>query len=257
MMKRVLAFCLLGAIAATGYVMLNRQDATLSLVGAKAFAMAQRPSMYMVTLTVENTGAPDVILSASTPDADMITVVNPQHSGSVLVVPGESQGILAMDGAHVMLRMDDFAEGSFIPLTLTFENAGEVVTRLQNAGVTTMSHDPSTGVATEPAPSVSLQATDAPNADGFSLRIEVENFTFYRPKDEFAEDPAHVAGQGHGHLYLNGLKLGRVYEPGFDIGQLPAGDHVLEVALNTNDHRPYLAADGRPVVARLEIQVAE
>lgn len=255
-MKRFVVICLLGLVGILGYTMRDGPRADVSLVGAKAYAMEMRPSMYMVTLTVENAGAPDVILSASSPAAGMVSLVNPRHAGGAVVVPGQAEGILAMDGAHVMMHSTDFAQGSFIPLTLTFKNAGEVTTRLQNAGISTMSHDADEGVTVQPVPSVRLQAVGEPKTAGFALRLEVTDFSFVRLDDSAEDETAHVAGQGHAHLYLNGLKLGRVYETEFSVGQLPAGDHVLEVGLNTNDHRPYLNADGTPVVARLSFTLS-
>lgn len=252
-MRRFMTFCLLGLIVIAGYVILSRPATPVTLVGAKAFAVSGQPGMYMVTLTIENAGAADELLAVMSPKADMVMLVNPHHSDHRVVVPGQGRGILAMDGAHVMLRMDGFAQGSFIPLTLTFENAGQVSTRLQNAGENEMSHNPSTGASALPAPQVSLHAIDAPDTDGFALRIAVENFTFHRA----AEDAAHLTGQGHGHLYLNGLKLGRIYEPSFTIGSLPVGSHVLEIVLNTNDHRPYLDDGGVPVAARLALELSD
>lgn len=252
-MQRILAFFLFGLIAIAGYSVLVRPAVPVSLVAAKAFAMPNRPEIFMVTLTIENAGAPDVLLAASSPKAEMVALVNPRQSGSRLVVPGQGRSSLAMDGAHVMLRAEEFAQGGFIPLTLTFEKAGEVSTRLQHAGMSEMSHDPSTGVVVQPVPLVNLHPVDAPDTDGFALRIEVENFSFYHA----AEDETHLAGQGHAHLYLNGLKLGRLYDPSFSVGPIAPGRHVLEVALNTNDHRPYLDEENSPVLARMVLEVAE
>jgi copper(I)-binding protein len=252
-MKRVLVFCLLGVIGVAGYVMLDRPAGAITLVGAKAFAMAERPSMFMVTLTIENDGVPDVLLDVSSPKAGMIHLMNPQHSDREIIVPGQGRGILAMDGAHVMMRMADFAEGGFVPLTLTFKHAGDVTTRLQHAGSNAMSHNPDDGVSVQLVPTVALHALEAPSTNGFALRVEVENFTFHRG----ADDAAHVAGQGHAHLYLNGFKLGRLYAPEFDVGPMPVGSHILEVALNSNDHRPYLDTDAKPVAARLALDLRE
>mgnify|MGYP006431634573 FL=1 len=79
-------------------------------------------------------------------------------------------------------------------------------------------------------------------ADGFEVEITVENFEFV-VVDGMAP---HVDGQGHAHIYLNGVKLGRLYENRFEVGSLPAGEYDLTVALNSNDHRPYVSG-GAPV----------
>ena len=70
--------------------------------------------------------------------------------------------------------------------------------------------------------------------------------------DPDAVDAAHVPGAGHAHMYLNGLKLGRVFGGEYRIGTLPPGTHSLRVALNTNDHRAYATADG-PVSASVTL----
>ncbi|MEC8197159.1 MAG: hypothetical protein VX228_12815, partial [Pseudomonadota bacterium] len=56
-------------------------------------------------------------------------------------------------------------------------------------------------------------------------------------------DGPHVPGTGHGHIYINGLKLGRLYSPTTTIGNLPPGQHEIRVTLSTNDHRAYVVND--------------
>ena len=60
--------------------------------------------------------------------------------------------------------------------------------------------------------------------------IGVEDFTF---SEEFI-DLFHVPGIGHGHLYVGGMKLGRLYTPEAYIGALPKGQHEIGVTLDTN-----------------------
>ena len=57
-------------------------------------------------------------------------------------------------------------------------------------------------------------------------------------------DQAHTAGDGHAHIYVDGEKLGRVFESSYRIENLSPGDHEIRVSLNTNDHRE-LVYDGR------------
>ena len=64
----------------------------------------------------------------------------------------------------------------------------------------------------------------------------------------------HSPGMGHGHLYLSGMKLGRMLKPEAHIGALPRGTHKVTVTLNTNDHRAYVIGDD-PVSATVEIVV--
>jgi len=166
-------------------------------------------------------------------------------SGDPLVIPGSGTAQLAMDGAHLMLRSDDFAPGAFQPIVLSFDDGSSVTARVQRpemAGMA-MDHSASNGEEAEPSPQLSIQPPDV-SADGFAVQIEVENLEFVVVD---AATP-HVAGQGHAHIYLNGLKLGRLYSESFEIGALKPGDYTLTVAVNTNDHRPYVT-DGQPVSA--------
>jgi len=80
--------------------------------------------------------------------------------------------------------------------------------------------------------------------------IDVANLDLVR-RDDAAP---HVAGEGHGHVYLNGLKLARLYAPRFQIGALPSGTYEVSVALNTNDHRPFVV-DDQPVTAAVSVTI--
>jgi hypothetical protein len=59
---------------------------------------------------------------------------------------------------------------------------------------------------------------------------------------------------GHGHIYVGGMKIGRLYQPEARIGTLPKGEHQVRLTLNTNDHRAYVVGD-QPVTATATIVV--
>ena len=59
---------------------------------------------------------------------------------------------------------------------------------------------------------------------------------------------------GHGHIYVSGMKIGRLYQPEARIGTLPKGEHQVRLTLNTNDHRAYVVGD-QPVTATATIVV--
>lgn len=82
--------------------------------------------------------------------------------------------------------------------------------------------------------------------------IRIEDFIL----DQSLVDSAHRPGYGHGHIYLNGVKLGRVFSDSYSLGQLEAGDHKLSLTLNTNDHR-VLRYGGKPMKFELDFTVAE
>ncbi|MEM7242378.1 MAG: hypothetical protein AAF429_09350 [Pseudomonadota bacterium] len=77
---------------------------------------------------------------------------------------------------------------------------------------------------------------------GWNLFVDVENFTFV-PASEGAEA---VLGEGHAHLYVNDVKMARLYGPHFHMPDLPTGEHRLRVTLNANNHASY-AVNGQAV----------
>ncbi|MEQ9643075.1 MAG: hypothetical protein RIM84_23845 [Alphaproteobacteria bacterium] len=99
------------------------------------------------------------------------------------------------------------------------------------------------------APTLAIAAT--PDAgSGWNLHVQTTNFRFAPTR---ASGP-HVAGEGHAHVYVDGIKVARVYAPWLHIDDLPAGTHVVAVTLNANDHRA-LAVDGVPLRAEATIEV--
>jgi hypothetical protein len=105
------------------------------------------------------------------------------------------------------------------------------------------------------APTIEIEVTADPKA-GFNVRIITENFT-WAPEHASLE---HVGGEGHAHIYLADVKLGRVYGEWYHINpadfDIPAGNQELVVTLNGNDHGSYLV-DGEPVQASTTVRVVE
>ena len=100
-----------------------------------------------------------------------------------------------------------------------------------------------------PLPSVdAVLSKDA--ASGWNLRLATSNFRFSPER----ASQAHVEGEGHAHVYVNGEKLARLYGNWMHIGALPKGQVTLKVTLTTNDHRA-IVADGNPVEWQTEIVV--
>ena len=100
---------------------------------------------------------------------------------------------------------------------------------------------------TGPAPTLSIEITPDP-VSGWNLHVVTTHFTF-SPDNSGG---AHVNGEGHGHLYANGVKLARLYGPWFHIGTLPEGTVEIQVTLNSNDHQA-LAVAGVPLEAKATI----
>lgn len=96
-------------------------------------------------------------------------------------------------------------------------------------------------------PEVTLAAT-ADGDSGWNLRSTLQNFAL-APQN--ASTP-HVAGQGHMHLYVDRVKVARVYGEWFHLPALPQGEYELMVTLSANDHSPLLV-DGEPIAAAVTI----
>lgn len=82
---------------------------------------------------------------------------------------------------------------------------------------------------------------------GWNLHVDTVNFRF-APESAGA---AHVPGDGHAHVYVDGVKIARLYGPWMHIAALPPGATV-EVTLNANDHRP-LAVHGHLLSATVKV----
>ena len=94
-----------------------------------------------------------------------------------------------------------------------------------------------------PAPDVRLRLVADPVA-GWNLHVQAEGFRF--APEQAGE--AHVDGEGHAHLYVDGEKTARIYGPWIHLNELPDDAELISVTLNTNDHRNYVA-DGEPLHA--------
>ena len=209
-----------------------------------------------VTMTIRNSGPPDRLLSVEVARSKMAMLksenVNP------IPIPARSKVSLASDGAHVMIGgiPGPMEEGRLIPMVLTFENAGTVNTKarfvvpnmsggmMDHSAMGSMEYPVPDG---EPEPTLSISTTPT-SEGGITVRIDTTDFTFSKDK----ADGPHEPGFGHGHLYVGGAKIGRVYENTAEVSTLPSGPHIVRVTLNTNDHRTYVV-DDKPVTATVKV----
>lgn len=103
----------------------------------------------------------------------------------------------------------------------------------------------------QPVPS--LQLVVHPDAkQGWNLELQVSNFRFAPELINQANQP----NMGHGHLYINGEKQGRVYGPWLHLPHLPSGQNTITVSLNANGHEA-LTHQGQPIAATIVIEVPE
>lgn len=92
--------------------------------------------------------------------------------------------------------------------------------------------------ASATSPTLAIMVHEDPMS-GWNLQITTENFTFSPENASLA----HIDGEGHTHVYINGVKLGRFYGPWVHLDGLPEGEVTVEVTLNANDHRALTVDD--------------
>lgn len=205
-----------------------------------------------VTFRVENTGAPDRLIGADTPQAEDVRLIQPDGFAGAPIPSGGSP-VLSLDGVYLeLVGLTDVQNGQLIPLTLTFEKAGRVTVQaiLLMQDICT-DHSAHMGLgAPLPGGDPGLALDVQPDGDGWALRVKADGFTF---NEELADGP-HMPGVGHAHLYLDGLKLQRLYRRDAHIGALLPGRYQLRVTLSTNDHKAYVLGD-QPIEVVQEIVV--
>jgi len=257
-LRRPVAIFLTLALLGGGTAFLALRDAPVPIraENATAVPLEDEPGALRVFLTLVNDGGADRLIGAESSLAGSIEVIAP---GPDITLPAGSAPVLALDGAHLrMVGVGPLGDGAVLPLTLRFASGAQVATRA-------VLHDPMArgdagemGLLSlgdicrvgegEPAPRLALAVV--PEGDGWRVQVDAEEFFF----TETIEGLGHVPGYGHGHLYLNGVKLQRMYAPDATIGALPPGQHLVEVTLNTNDHRAYVVGEV-PVTATALLRV--
>lgn len=109
------------------------------------------------------------------------------------------------------------------------------------------------------------QTVEAQSEMSFNIRVEPDTIKganlFLANIKGFAFTPEnvdgdHVAGEGHAHVYVNGVKVGRLYGDAMKLEQMAEGENAVRVALNSNDHAEY-TWNGKTVEATAVIVIAE
>lgn len=107
--------------------------------------------------------------------------------------------------------------------------------------------------ASNPVPTVQLEVVEDAKS-GFNVHVETTDFIFAPEK---VNDTETESGEGHAHIYVDGVKVARLYGPWYHLDvDLDSGEHEVRVALNANDHRPYASADA-PIGAKATIVVED
>lgn len=243
-MQRFGQLLIILALAGGAYWLWRTEPVEIALTSPQARVAADGVQVF---LTIENTGGPDVLTTVRSEAGDAVFCCNGRES---YAIPAGRNSLLAADGVHITLKnfTGTTDEGTVIPLRLTFENAGELAAAARIIPPSApMEHAHSTPQPETPVPAINISAVQS--GDLWDVQIETTDFSFRNAE----EMTPHVQGEGHVHLYLNGLKLGRLYEPSATIGALPTGTHVFTASLYNNVHKPYLQGSN-PVSAHVEVR---
>lgn len=85
------------------------------------------------------------------------------------------------------------------------------------------------------APTVDFTVHEDPKS-GYNIEITTTNFRF-APQNA---STAHVFGEGHAHIYVDGKKINRVYGNWYYLADIGGeGEHEIRVELSANNHSTY------------------
>jgi len=105
--------------------------------------------------------------------------------------------------------------------------------------------------STKPIPTVSVEAIKDMKG-GYNIHIITSNYKW--TPEKVNKDP--IQGEGHAHIYVNNVKVARIYGEWFYLEQdnLKDGENTVEVTLNANDHSEWVQdgqhLSGEVVVAK-------
>ncbi|MCA9246463.1 MAG: PQQ-dependent sugar dehydrogenase [Planctomycetales bacterium] len=124
----------------------------------------------------------------------------------------------ALDGAEVAARFDHDAAHFGVTGGHSHGDLGETIEIADH----------------ELLPEVTL-LVDGNALDGYRVQVAATNFVF--SLDHI--NGAHVAGEGHVHLYLDGAKIATIFDQWFDLPALSPGSHEISLTLQANTHATY------------------
>lgn len=99
-----------------------------------------------------------------------------------------------------------------------------------------------------PLPTIKLNVTPDTKS-GFNLHIETTNWSWAPDRVNSEAKP----NEGHGHLYIDGVKIGRLYGAWHHLDSLTPGRHEIKVTLNANDHSDYHANEHTLLSAQVTV----
>ncbi len=237
----------------------NRPTGEIILDGINARPVMDHPGSLYVFARLTNNSGPDWLNSAESGEAMRAEIFSPADVDR-LSIPANSSVQLAEDGAHIRLFgvAGDLAVGRLVPVTIAFQNAGKLRANVKVGSPLDFTESriaEAYGVGRvlpippgEKIPTVDVHAVKI--VDGWRISVSVEDFEFSNPDEMMGTAEF---GVGHGHIYISGLKLGRVYEDSVDIGDVAQGRHEISVILVSDDHRAF-TTEGEVIAASTIIE---
>lgn len=149
-----------------------------------------------------------------------------------------------------------FATVNFVVILLLFGFGYTVsaASQYENAAVEASDHSP--GVLDlsdmDNVPEVTLIEVIQEAPGSYILHVEIENWQFTPEKTGESANP----NEGHAHVYVDGIKVGRMYSPWLHLGDLSEGEHQVVVTLNGNDHTEFVV-DGELIGAETAVTVTD
>ncbi len=90
------------------------------------------------------------------------------------------------------------------------------------------------GYPKDELPTIWMDIEDDPSG-GYNIHFLTRNFRF-TPENVNKE---HVMGEGHAHLYVDDIKVARIYSEWYHLDAPDIGEHTIKVTLNSNNHNEY------------------
>ena len=232
---------------------LGRAAAAVLIAAALLAACANEPAEQVVEIVVQDGAIVGGAGSISARQGDAVTLLIDSDADATLHAHGLPDVVAVRAGEPARIELDTTYVGQF-----------DVELHLISAGPAAMAGDRDSGAAMEagamshggavPAPSeMSVAITLTPDSvDGLNLQISTTGFK-WSPEGAGGE---HVAGEGHAHVYVDGVKRARAYGPWLHLSALDPGTRHVRVTLNGNAHGEYVR-EGQPVAAEASAEVPE
>lgn len=222
------------------------------IAAALLAACGDEPVAYEAELVVRNgalVGAPG---SISARQGDSVTLLIDSDSDAAVHVHGLPEAVTIGAGEPTRVALNTTYAGEFdVELHLNPPADHSGMSMGPESG-TVPAADGMTHGGPVPAPEgMGVSISLAPDSeDGLNLQILTTGFE-WSPEGAGGE---HVAGEGHAHVYVDGIKHARAYGPWLHLAGLEAGIRQVRVTLNANNHGEY-ARDGQPLAAEASAEV--